>query len=183
MSKKIIKINQLDQGGLNENDLQVDKRWELYFEGCESPRILDNTQMLHYLTKGTSPPKNIHHFRRWQTTFTSSDKVHTWWGIVYSDPIDHDLLLPDKFYNLIYEGHRKEEEEKTETVLGDRGDISTAISSAINLKPIHKTTSDSELKEIAEGRKNPAYNMTAEEMYAVERKKALLPEKKVVIDE
>ena len=65
MSKKITRINQIDHGGENENGLKVDKLWELYFENEETPRILDNTQMLHYLTKGTSPPKNVHHFRRW----------------------------------------------------------------------------------------------------------------------
>ena len=170
MSKKITRINQIDHGGENENGLKVDKLWELYFENEEAPRILDNTQMLHYLTKGTSPPKNVHHFRRWQTTFTSTDKVHTWWGIVYSDPLDHDLLLPNKFYNLIYEGHRKEEDEKAETVLGERGNISTAISSAV-----HRTTSESDLKELEAGRNHPNYKMDDEDLYAMERRTAYTP--------
>jgi len=170
MSKKIIRINQIDNGGENENGLKVDKLWELYFENEETPRILDNTQMLHYMTKGTSPPKNIHHFRRWQTTFTSTDKVHTWWAIVYSDPIDHDMLLPNKFYNLIYEGHRKEEDEKAETVLGERGDISTAISSAV-----HRTTSETDLKELEAGRKHPDYKYDDEDVYAMERRTAYTP--------
>ena len=32
MSKKIIKIEQIDKGGLNESGVQVDKLWELHFE-------------------------------------------------------------------------------------------------------------------------------------------------------
>ena len=168
MSKKIIRINQIDLGGENENGLKVDKLWELYFENEEAPRILDNTQMLHYLTKGTSPPKNVHHFRRWQSKCQTA--VHIHWCIVYSDPLDHDLLLPDKFYNLIYEGHRKEEEEKTETVLGERGDISTAISSAV-----HRTTSESDLKELEAGRNHPDYKYDDEDLYAMERRTAYTP--------
>ena len=110
MSKKIIKIEQIDKGGENENEVQVDKLWELHFENQTNPRKLDYTQVLHYLTKGTSPPKSVYSFKRWETTFLSTDRVHYWWCIVYDDK-DHILLLPQKFYDLIYEGHRKEEEE------------------------------------------------------------------------
>ena len=89
---------------------------------------------------------------------------------MYSDPLDHDLLLPNKFYNLIYEGHRKEEDEKAETVLGERGNISTAISSAV-----HKTTSETDLKELEEGRKHPDYKYDDEDVYAMERRTAYTP--------
>ena len=108
MSKKIIKIEQIDKGGLNESGIEVDKLWELHFENQINPRILDSTQILHYLTKGTSPSRNIHHFRKWESK--CKDTIHNHWCIVYSNPIDHSLLLPSKFYDLIYEGHRKEEE-------------------------------------------------------------------------
>ena len=110
MSKKIIKIEQIDKGGLNESGVQVDKLWELYFENQVNPRKLDYTQILHYLTKGTSPPKSVYAFKKWESTFFNSDKIHYWWCIVYDDK-DHILLLPPKFYDLIYEGHRKEQEE------------------------------------------------------------------------
>tara|TARA_B100000700_G_C14752447_1_gene718215 strand:- start:21 stop:521 length:501 start_codon:yes stop_codon:yes gene_type:complete len=109
MSKKIIKIEQIDKGGLNESGIEVDKLWELHFENQINPRILDSTQILHYLTKGTSPSRNIHHFRKWESK--CKDTIHNHWCIVYSNPIDHSLLLPNKFYDLIYEGHRKEQEE------------------------------------------------------------------------
>ena len=109
MSKKIIKIEQIDKGGLNESGIEVDKLWELHFENQINPRILDSTQILHYLTKGTSPSRNIHHFRKWESK--CKETIHNHWCIVYSNPIDHSLLLPSKFYDLIYEGHRKEEEE------------------------------------------------------------------------
>jgi len=110
MSKKIIKIEQIDKGGLNESGVQVDKLWELHFENQVNSRKLDYTQILHYLTKGTSPPKSVYAFKKWESTFFNSDKIHYWWCIVYDDK-DHILLLPPKFYDLIYEGHRKEEEE------------------------------------------------------------------------
>jgi len=110
MSKKIIKIEQIDKGGLNESGVQVDKLWELHFENQVNPRKLDYTQILHYLTKGTSPPKSVYAFKKWESTFFNSDKIHYWWCIVYDDK-DHILLLPPKFYDLIYEGHRKEQEE------------------------------------------------------------------------
>ena len=58
MSKKIIKIEQVDKGGLNESGVQVDKLWNLYFENQQNARSLDYTQLLQYLTKGTSPPKS-----------------------------------------------------------------------------------------------------------------------------
>ena len=109
MSKKIIKIEQIDKGGLNESGIEVDKLWELHFENQINPRILDSTQILHYLTKGTSPSRNIHHFRKWESK--CKETIHNHWCIVYSNPIDHSLLLPSKFYDLIYEGHRKEQEE------------------------------------------------------------------------
>ena len=110
MSKKIIKIEQIDKGGLNESGVQVDKLWELHFENQVNSRKLDYTQILHYLTKGTSPPKSVYAFKKWESTFFNSDKIHYWWCIVYDDK-DHILLLPPKFYDLIYEGHRKEQEE------------------------------------------------------------------------
>ena len=110
MSKKIIKIEQIDKGGENENGVQVDKLWELHFENQISSRKLDYTQVLSYLTKGTSPPKSVYAFKRWETTFTTTDKIHYWGCLVYDDKAQV-LLLTQKYYDLIFEGHRKEEEE------------------------------------------------------------------------
>ncbi|ANS04603.1 hypothetical protein [uncultured Mediterranean phage] len=153
MSKKIIKIDQIDKGGLNENDVQVDKLWELYFENEVNPRSLDYSQLLHYLTKGTSPPKSVYSFKRWESTFQSTDKVHYWWCVVYDDK-DHILLLPNKFYDLIYEGHRREDEEKNTAV----------ITRTTPENPFLFTTPQEEKKEIDEGRKHPNYKLDEEDM-------------------
>ena len=138
MSKKIIKIEQL---------------WNLYFENQQNARSLDYSQLLQYLTKGTSPPKSVYSFKRWESTFQSTDKVHYWWCIVYDDK-DHILLLPNKFYDLIFEGHRKEEEEEKAAV----------ISHTAPENPVLYLTSDNEKKELEEGRKHPNYKLDEEDM-------------------
>ncbi len=153
MSKKIIKIEQIDKGGLNESGVQVDKLWNLYLEDQQTARSLDYSQLLQYLTKGTSPPKSVYSFKRWESTFQSTDRVHYWWCIVYDDK-DHILLLPNKFYDLIYEGHRKQEEEEKAAV----------ITRTAPENPVLYTTSQEEKKEIEEGRKHPNYKLDKEDM-------------------
>ena len=49
MSKKIIKIEQIEEGGKNEKGVVVDKLWKLYFENNQYPRILDKTQLKELL--------------------------------------------------------------------------------------------------------------------------------------
>ena len=112
MSKKIIKIEQIEEGGKNEKGVVVDKLWKLYFEDIEAPRILDKTQLQELAQKGTSPPKSIFSVTRWGSTFspTLTDKTFYWWIVIYDDR-SHTVLLPNEFYDLLYEGHRKEEEE------------------------------------------------------------------------
>jgi len=112
MSKKIIKIEQIEEGGKNEKGVVVDKLWKLYFEDTEAPRILDKTQLQELAQKGTSPPKSIFSVTRWGSTFspTLTEKTFYWWIIIYDDR-NHTVLLPNEFYDLLYEGHRKEEEE------------------------------------------------------------------------
>jgi hypothetical protein len=112
MSKKIIKIEQIEEGGKNEKGVQVDKLWKLYFENHEVPRILDKTQLQELAQKGTSPPKSVFSATRWGSTFspTLTDKTFYWWILVYDDR-SHAVLLPGEFYDLLYEGHRKEQEE------------------------------------------------------------------------
>ena len=112
MSKKIIKIEQIEEGGKNEKGVVVDKLWKLYFENHEVPRIVDKTQLQELAQKGTSPPKSIFSVTRWGSTFspTLTDKTFYWWIVIYDDR-SHTVLLPNEFYDLLYEGHRKEEEE------------------------------------------------------------------------
>ena len=112
MSKKIIKIEQIEEGGKNEKGDIVDKLWKLYFEE-EEQRILDKTQLKELAQSGTSPPKTIYSVTRWGSTFkeTLTDKVFYWWLIVYEDK-NHTVLLPRAFYDLLYQGHRNEEDKK-----------------------------------------------------------------------
>tara|TARA_R100001594_G_scaffold17047_5_gene34907 strand:+ start:1085 stop:1606 length:522 start_codon:yes stop_codon:yes gene_type:complete len=111
MSKKIIKIEQIEEGGKNEKGDIVDKLWKLYFESKEV-RILDKRQLKDLAQSGTSPPKTIFSVTRWGSTFpaTLTDKVFHWWIIVYEDK-NHTVLLPNAFYDLLYQGHRNEEDK------------------------------------------------------------------------
>ena len=113
MSKKIKGIEQIEEGGKNEKGVQVDKLWKLSFENEEIPRILDKTQLQELAQSGTSPPKSIFSVTRWGSTFspTLTDKTFYWWIIVYDDR-NHTVLLPPEFYELLYQGHKKEEDEK-----------------------------------------------------------------------
>ena len=111
MSKKIIKIEQIEEGGKNEKGDIVDKLWKLYFESKEV-RILDKRQLKDLAKSGTSPPKTIFSVTRWGSTFpaTLTDKVFHWWIIVYEDK-NHTVLLTNAFYDLLYQGHRNEEDK------------------------------------------------------------------------
>ena len=111
MSNKIIKIEQIEEGGKNEKGDIVDKLWKLYFESKEV-RILDKRQLKDLAQSGTSPPKTIFSVTRWSSTFpaTLTDKVFHWWIIVYEDK-NHTVLLPNAFYDLLYQGHRNEEDK------------------------------------------------------------------------
>ena len=111
MSKKIIKIEQIEEGGKNEKGDIVDKLWKLYFESKDE-RILDKRQLKDLAQSGTSPPKTIFSVTRWGSTFpaTLTDKVFHWWIIVYEDK-NHTVLLPNAFYDLLYQGHRNEEDK------------------------------------------------------------------------
>ena len=150
MSKKIIKIEQIEEGGKNEKGVVVDKLWKLYFEDTEAPRILDKTQLQELAQKGTSPPKSIFSVTRWGSTFspTLTEKTFYWWIIIYDDR-NHTVLLSKEFYDLLYEGHRKEEPDKEE-IIGDRGDISKAVSGVMNPPRI---TTEKEQQELHNLRK------------------------------
>ena len=146
MSKKIKGIEQIEEGGKNEKGVQVDKLWKLSFENEEMPRILDKTQLQELAQSGTSPPKSIFSVTRWGSTFspTLTEKTFYWWIIVYDDR-NHTVLLPNEFYDLLYEGHRKEEPEKEE-ITGGRGDISKAVSGVMNPPRITTPEEKEEIK-------------------------------------
>ena len=55
------------------------------------------------------------------------------------------MLLPNEFYDLLYEGHRKEEPEKEE-ITGGRGDISKAVSGVMNPPRITTPEEKEEIK-------------------------------------
>ena len=66
MSKNIINIVQLDQGGTNpKSELFEQPLWELHFED-EDKRILGKAKMEEYLSKVYN--NTVYQFKRWKVT-------------------------------------------------------------------------------------------------------------------
>ena len=129
MTKTITNIIQNDSGGTNpDTHAHEDKVWELQFED-EDSTVLTRGKMLEYLTKGTVPVKTVHSFKKWDITTTLEHAVRTW-VVVYDDK-SHVQLTNKDFYSLLTHGHTTVNGEKIiETVEGERGAISTAITQA-----------------------------------------------------
>jgi len=134
MSKTIVRIDQMSDGGINpETDITEDVLWTLHFDNDGGIRILGRNQMLMYLTSGTSPIKNVHSFKKWDIKTTQGNEIRTW-VIVYDDHT-HVQLINKDFYSLIANGHRNKEEsvdlEKQEPEelddINERGAVSKAI--------------------------------------------------------
>jgi len=113
MSKTIVNIDQISDGGVNpETNINEDVLWTLHFNHNGDERILGKIQMLEYLTAGTSPTKNVHSFKKWDLTTTSGSHIRTW-VIVYDDK-QHIQLTNKDFYELITNGHRNKERKAEE---------------------------------------------------------------------
>ena len=134
MSKTIVRIDQMSDGGINpETDITEDVLWTLHFDNNGGVRTLGKIQMLEYLTSGTSPIKNVHSFKKWDIKTTQGNEIRTW-VIVYDDHT-HVQLINKDFYSLIANGHRNKEEsvdlEKQEPEelddINERGAVSKAI--------------------------------------------------------
>ena len=134
MSKTIVRIDQISDGGINpETNITEDVLWTLHFDNNEGVRNLGRNQMLEYLTSGTSPIKNVHSFKKWDITTTQGSEVRTW--VVVYDDHTHVQLVNRDFYTLISNGHRNKEElvnvanEEPDEIIdsSQRGAVSKAI--------------------------------------------------------
>ncbi len=153
MSKTIVHIDQISDGGTNpETNIMEEVLWTLEFDNNGGTRTLGRSQMLEYLTAGTSPIKNVHSFKKWEIKTRLGHTIRTW-VIVYDDK-SHVQLNNDSFYSLLTNGHRNKEEEKkssteTEEVIeSQRGAISKAIQQAQEESQTNRITSQEEKKEL-----------------------------------
>ena len=155
MSKTIVRIDQISDGGINpETNITEDVLWTLHFDNNEGVRNLGRNQMLEYLTSGTSPIKNVHSFKKWDITTTQGSEVRTW--VVVYDDHTHVQLVNRDFYTLISNGHRNKEElvnvanEEPEESDGihDRGAISKAVRQATEVSEAERITSPYEREKV-----------------------------------
>ena len=153
MSKTIVHIDQISDGGTNpETNIMEEVLWTLEFDNNGGTRTLGRSQMLEYLTAGTSPIKNVHSFKKWEIKTRLGHTIRTW-VIVYDDK-SHVQLNNDSFYSLLTNGHRNKEEEKkssteTEEVIeSQRGAISKAIQQAQEEAQAEKITSKEDKEKV-----------------------------------
>ena len=155
MSKTIVRIDQISDGGINpETNITEDVLWTLHFDNNGGVRTIGRNQMLEYLTSGTSPIKNVHSFKKWDITTTQGSEVRTW--VVVYDDHTHVQLVNRDFYTLISNGHRNKEElvnvanEEPEESDGihDRGAISKAVRQATERNQRAEITTSDEREEI-----------------------------------
>ena len=154
MSKTIVHIDQISDGGTNpETNIMEEVLWTLLFDNDEGTRILGRSQMLEYLTAGTSPIKNVHSFKKWEIKTRLGHTIRTW-VVVYDDK-SHVQLNNDSFYSLLTNGHRNKEEEKKESIdteeviESQRGAISKAIQQAQEEAQADRITSREEKEELS----------------------------------
>lgn len=108
MSKTIIDIKQLNEGGINpKSKLYEQPLWELKFSD-DTIRILGKSKMEEYLSKGYN--STVFQFKRWTANTTTGNEVRLW-CVVFTDN-SHDLCVQKKFYEMITLGHQRKDEEK-----------------------------------------------------------------------
>ena len=108
MSKAIINIVQIDEGGTNpKTNLFEQPLWELHFDD-EDKRILGKSKMEEYISKGYG--NTVFQFKRWTANTNSGNQVRLW-AVVFTDN-SHELLVAKKFYEMITLGHQRKDEEK-----------------------------------------------------------------------
>ena len=153
MSKTIVHIDQISDGGTNpETNIMEEVLWTLKFDNNEGIRTLGRSQMLEYLTAGTSPIQNVHSFKKWEIKTRLGHTIRTW-VIVYDDK-SHVQLNNDSFYSLLTNGHRNKDEEKEESIEteeeieGQRGAISKAIQQAQEEAQGGRTTSKEDKEKV-----------------------------------
>ena len=155
MSKTIVRIDQISDGGINpETNITEDVLWTLHFDNNEGVRNLGRNQMLEYLTSGTSPIKNVHSFKKWDITTTQGSEVRTW--VVVYDDHTHVQLVNRDFYTLISNGHRNKEElvnvanEEPDEIIdsSQRGAVSKAIQQVQEEAQAERITSTDEREKV-----------------------------------
>jgi len=108
MSKEIVKLTQIDEGGNNpKSGLYEKPLWELEFADGEK-RILGKPKMEEYISKAYN--NTVHHFNK-RISKLYDDRKIIQWSIVFIDY--QDVLLSTKeLCNMLYLGHQRKDEEK-----------------------------------------------------------------------
>lgn len=108
MSKEILRIKQIDEGGDNPKTKLPEKPlWELTFDDS-SVRILGKPKMEEYISK--SYDNTVHHFRR-HITILKDDRRVILWSVVFCD-YQSVLLSGSELCNKIMLGHQRKDEEE-----------------------------------------------------------------------
>ena len=160
MSKEINEIIQMNDGGNNpKSGIFESTLWQLNFKDDSEPRILGRTKMLEYLSKGTSPAKTVHAFKKWEITTVAGTKIRTW-VIVYDDK-SHTQLVNKDFYSLLTNGHKNKDEEKMKEL-----EESLIKKQNAPLNPAiftNKITTEEEKEELRKLREHPDYYNSIDE--------------------
>ena len=147
MSKEIVKLTQIDEGGKNpKTDLFEKPLWELEFED-RSIRILGKPKMEEYLSKAYN--NTVHHFNK-RVSILQDERKIVQWCVVFTDY--QDILLATKeMCNMLYLGHQRKDEEKYKELEDKLAKKRLPENSAI-FHPKRITTPD-ERKELEEFRR------------------------------
>tara|TARA_R110000851_G_C12839246_1_gene541558 strand:+ start:72 stop:602 length:531 start_codon:yes stop_codon:yes gene_type:complete len=108
MSKEIIGIKQIDEGGENPKTKLPEKPlWELTFDDLTT-RILGKPKMEEYISK--SYENTVHHFTRRISILMDERKIIQW-CVVFSDYSDV-LLSSTELCKKLMLGHQRKDEDK-----------------------------------------------------------------------
>ena len=113
MSKEIIEIRQIDEGGQNPRTNLFEKPlWELQFINGEK-RILGKVKIEEYISKAYA--KTLHHFNK-KFFITNTDKKYTIWVLVFQENYEDVILSSSQLCEKLYIGHQRRDEEKLKDI-------------------------------------------------------------------
>ena len=108
MSKEIIQIKQIDEGGENPKTKLPEKPlWELTFDDY-STRILGKPKMEEYISKAYD--NTAHHFQR-HITILKDDRRIIQWSVIFCN-YQNVLLSSAELCNKLMLGHQRKDEEQ-----------------------------------------------------------------------